>query len=109
MVALMYQEMELHNANMFLRAKVRLVLLYLSNAHDKYHYLRFRLQVAESERAQQQMNLMPAAGSEYHQPMTSQPYDIRNFLPMNLMDTNDSYTCSDQTPLQLVYICSSLS
>ena len=43
---------------------------------------------------------MPA-GSEYHEPMTTQPYDIRNFLPMNLMEP--SYARSDQTPLQLVY------
>lgn len=64
------------------------------------------MQLAEGERAHQQMSLMP--GSEY-QPMTSQPYDIRNFLPMNLMDPNDSYTCSDQTPLQLVYDALSLS
>ncbi|CAI9757194.1 unnamed protein product [Fraxinus pennsylvanica] len=34
--------------------------------------------IAETERAQQQMDMMPS--SEY-QPMTSQPYDIRNFLP----------------------------
>ncbi|XP_041993090.1 agamous-like MADS-box protein MADS1 [Salvia hispanica] len=70
------RELELHNANMFLRAKI-----------------------AESERAQQEMSLMPA-GSEYHEPMTTQPYDIRNFLPMNLMEP--SYARSDQTPLQLV-------
>lgn len=75
---------------------------------ETINYLGFRLQVAESERAQQQMSLMPA-GSEY-QPMTSQHYDIRNFLPMNLMDPNDSYTTrSDQTPLQLVYASLSLS
>ncbi|KAG6416822.1 hypothetical protein SASPL_124263 [Salvia splendens] len=72
------RELELHNANMFLRAKI-----------------------AESERAQQEMSLMPA-GSEYHEPMTTQPYDIRNFLPMNLMEP--SYARSDQTPLQLVYL-----
>ncbi|KAL2476611.1 Agamous-like MADS-box protein AGL1 [Abeliophyllum distichum] len=56
------RELELHNANMYLRAKI-----------------------AETERAQQQMNMMPS--SEY-QPMTSQPYDIRNFLPVNLMEPN---------------------
>ncbi|XP_042007035.1 agamous-like MADS-box protein MADS1 [Salvia splendens] len=71
------REIELHNANMFLRSKI-----------------------AESERAQQQMSLMPAE-SEYNEPMTSQPYDLRSFLPMNLMEP-PSYTRSDQTPLQLV-------
>ncbi|XP_051152107.1 agamous-like MADS-box protein MADS1 [Andrographis paniculata] len=78
------REVELHNANMFLRAKI-----------------------AESERAQQQMNLMPSAGSsEQYQPMTtSQSYnDVRNFLPMTLMETNEhDYPRShDHTPLQLV-------
>ncbi|KAG8386743.1 hypothetical protein BUALT_Bualt03G0180800 [Buddleja alternifolia] len=72
------RELELHNANMFLRAKI-----------------------AEGERAQQQMNLMPS-GSEYDQPMTSQSYDARNFIPMNLMEPNHHYSCQDQTPLQLV-------
>ncbi|XP_047945210.1 agamous-like MADS-box protein MADS1 [Salvia hispanica] len=71
------REIELHNANMFLRSKI-----------------------AESERAQQQMSLMPAE-AEYNEPMTSQPYDLRSFLPMNLMEP-PSYTRSDQTPLQLV-------
>ncbi|KAH6780725.1 K-box region and MADS-box transcription factor family protein [Perilla frutescens var. hirtella] len=75
------RELELHNANMFLRAKI-----------------------AENERAQQHMSLMPAGSSEYQPMTTSQPYDIRNFLPMNLMEPNEPYTCSDQTPLQLVSI-----
>ncbi|PIN21348.1 MADS box transcription factor [Handroanthus impetiginosus] len=75
------RELELHNANMFLRAKI-----------------------TESERAQEQMNLMPA-GTEYHQPMTSsQSYDVHNFLPMTLMEPNHHYSCHDQTPLQLVYV-----
>ncbi|KAK6134407.1 hypothetical protein DH2020_031839 [Rehmannia glutinosa] len=74
------RELELHNANMFLRAKI-----------------------AEGERAQQQMNLMPG-GSEYNQPMSSQSYnDVRNFLPMNLMEPNHHYSRDDQTALQLVY------
>ncbi|KAK4398183.1 Agamous-like MADS-box protein MADS1 [Sesamum angolense] len=86
------RELELHNANMFLRAKI-----------------------AENERAQQQMNLMPAGSSDDHhhhhhhhqyQPMTSShdqvAYDLRNFLPMNLMEPNHHYPRHDQTPLQLV-------
>ncbi|XP_075482543.1 agamous-like MADS-box protein MADS1 isoform X1 [Primulina tabacum] len=78
------RELELHNANMYLRAKV---------------------QIAENERAQQQMNLInPAAagGSEY-QPMSSQTYDVHNFLPVvNLLEPNHPYSRQDQTPLQLV-------
>ncbi|KAK4484559.1 hypothetical protein RD792_007143 [Penstemon davidsonii] len=89
------RELELHNANMYLRSKI-----------------------SESERAAQQMNLMPppapapapAAGSsnQYHQPAA---YDVRNFLPMNLMEPNHQhqhqhqhhqYSSPDQTALQLV-------
>ncbi|KAK4438925.1 Agamous-like MADS-box protein MADS1 [Sesamum alatum] len=75
------RELELHNANMFLRAKI-----------------------AENERAQQQMNLMPPGSDDHqYQPMTSQAaYDVRNFLPMNLMEPNQHYPRHDQTPLQLV-------
>ncbi|PIN04666.1 hypothetical protein CDL12_22791 [Handroanthus impetiginosus] len=72
------RELELHNANMYLRAKI-----------------------AENERAQEQMNLMPGS-SEYQQPMTSQSYDVRNFLPLNFVEPNEHYSCQDQTPLQLV-------
>ncbi|XP_016471064.1 agamous-like MADS-box protein MADS1 isoform X2 [Nicotiana tabacum] len=78
------REIDLQNANMYLRAKI-----------------------AEVERAQQQMNLMPG-GSEYNQqqqPMTtSQNYnDARNFLPVNLLEPNPHYSRhDDQTALQLV-------
>ncbi|KAL6570838.1 hypothetical protein OROGR_000388 [Orobanche gracilis] len=74
------REMELHNANMFLRAKI-----------------------AECERAaHEHMNLMPSE-SEYQQPpISSHSYDVRNFLPMNLMETNQHYRREDQTALQLV-------
>ncbi|XP_009762632.1 agamous-like MADS-box protein MADS1 isoform X1 [Nicotiana tabacum] len=81
------REIEMQNANMYLRAKM--------------------LQIAEVERAQQQMNLMPG-GSEYNhqqQPMsTSQNYnDARNFLPVNLLEPNHHYSRhDDQTALQLV-------
>ncbi|XP_057469980.1 agamous-like MADS-box protein MADS1 isoform X2 [Actinidia eriantha] len=70
------REVEMQNANMYLRAKI-----------------------AENERAQQQMNLMP--GAEY-QDMPSQPYDARNFLPVNLLEPNHQYSRQDQTALQLV-------
>ncbi|KAH6775440.1 K-box region and MADS-box transcription factor family protein [Perilla frutescens var. hirtella] len=81
------RELELHNANMYLRAKI-----------------------GESERAQQQMNMI--SGSEYEQQqqqqqqhsMSSHTYDVRNFLPVNLLqpDHDHPYSCQDQTPLQLV-------
>ncbi|KAG6420729.1 hypothetical protein SASPL_117267 [Salvia splendens] len=73
------RELELHNANMYLRAKI-----------------------GESERAQQQMNMM---NQEYEQPsMSSHNYDVRNFLPVNLLQPEHDrhYSCQDQTPLQLV-------
>ncbi|EPS67337.1 agamous protein, partial [Genlisea aurea] len=74
------RELELHNDNMYLRAKI-----------------------AESERAaQQQMNMVSA---EYHQEgmtSSSQPYDLRNFFPMNIMEPNHPYSNHDQLPLQLV-------
>ncbi|PSS16392.1 Floral homeotic protein like, partial [Actinidia chinensis var. chinensis] len=69
------REIELQNANMYLRAKI-----------------------AENERAQQQMNLMQ--GAEY-QGMPSQQYDARNFLPVNLLEPNQQYSRQDQTALQL--------
>ncbi|XP_073298492.1 agamous-like MADS-box protein MADS1 isoform X2 [Primulina huaijiensis] len=76
------RELELHNANMYLRAKI-----------------------AENERAQQQLNLInpaTAGGSEY-QPMSSQTYDVHNFLPVvNLLEPSHPYSRQDQTPLQLV-------
>uniref|UniRef100_A0A5B6YR08 Floral homeotic protein AGAMOUS n=1 Tax=Davidia involucrata TaxID=16924 RepID=A0A5B6YR08_DAVIN len=72
------REMELQNANMYLREKI-----------------------AENERAQQQMNLMPG-GSEYHS-MSSQPYDARDFFPVNLLQPTHHYSRQDDhTPLQLV-------
>ncbi|XP_047949964.1 agamous-like MADS-box protein MADS1 isoform X6 [Salvia hispanica] len=74
------RELELHNANMYLRAK----------------------QIGESERAQQQMSMM---NQEYEQPsMSSHNYDVRNFLPVNLLQPEHDrhYSCQDQTPLQLV-------
>ncbi|KAL8506306.1 hypothetical protein ACS0TY_017248 [Phlomoides rotata] len=78
------RELELHNANMYLRAKI-----------------------GENERAvQQQMGMINhSAGSEYQQQhsMSSQTYDVRNFLPVNLLEpADDHYSCQDQTPLQLV-------
>ncbi|KAG5544819.1 hypothetical protein RHGRI_017314 [Rhododendron griersonianum] len=83
------KEIELQNANMYLRAKI-----------------------AENERAQEQMNLMPSshdhqyqtmgAGSQAQQQQQPQSYDARNFLPVNLLEPNHHYSRHDQPPLQLV-------
>nr|XP_043623801.1 floral homeotic protein AGAMOUS [Erigeron canadensis] len=74
------RENELHNSNQFLRAKI-----------------------AENERAQQQhMSLMPGSSSEYDLVAPHQPFDGRNYLQVNDLQNNNSYSCQDQTPLQLV-------
>ncbi|KAI3818684.1 hypothetical protein L1987_12499 [Smallanthus sonchifolius] len=72
------REHELHNSNQFLRAKI-----------------------AENERAQQHMSLMPgSSGLDLVPP--HQPFDGRNYLHVNDQQPNNSYSCQDQTPLQLV-------
>lgn len=63
------------------------------------------LQIAEGEKAQQ-ISLMTGGGSDHHYqqaPMGSQQYDVRNFIPMTLMEPNQDYSRHDQTALQLVY------
>ncbi|XP_047270989.1 floral homeotic protein AGAMOUS-like isoform X1 [Capsicum annuum] len=80
------REIELQNANMYLRAKI-----------------------AEVERAQEQMNLMPGGGGsdQYHHHQAANYEDARNnFLPVNLLEPNPHYSRrpdEDQTPLRLVY------
>uniref|UniRef100_A0A5B7A7B3 Floral homeotic protein AGAMOUS n=1 Tax=Davidia involucrata TaxID=16924 RepID=A0A5B7A7B3_DAVIN len=71
------REVDLHNNNQYLRAKI-----------------------AENERAQQQMNLMPG-GSEYEL-MPPQPFDGRNYIQVNGLQPNHHYSRQDQTALQLV-------
>nr|BAN15734.1 AGAMOUS like protein [Rhododendron stenopetalum] len=82
------REIELQNANMYLRAKI-----------------------AENERAQEQMNLMPSSHDHQYQTMGAgsqaqqqqpQSYDARNLLPVNLLEPNHHYSRHDQPPLQLV-------
>ncbi|XP_019707055.1 floral homeotic protein AGAMOUS-like isoform X1 [Elaeis guineensis] len=68
------RETELQNANMYLRNKI-----------------------AENEGAQQQMNMLPAT-TEYE---VMPPYDSRNFLQVNLMQSNQHYSHQQQTALQL--------
>ncbi|KAK6124160.1 hypothetical protein DH2020_042069 [Rehmannia glutinosa] len=57
--------------------------------------------IAETERVQQHMNLMPGSSDfELGQPQT---FDARNYFQVNgLQNPNDDYPRQDQTPLQLV-------
>ncbi|CAK9154689.1 unnamed protein product [Ilex paraguariensis] len=71
------QEIDLHNNNQYLRAKI-----------------------AENERAQQQMNLMP--GSSDYELLPPQPFEARNYLQVNGLQSDDHYSRQDQTALQLV-------
>nr|AAA80306.1 MADS box regulatory protein [Rumex acetosa]CAA61480.1 MADS box regulatory protein [Rumex acetosa] len=78
------KEIELHNNNQFLRAKI-----------------------AESERSQQSMNLMPGSSSgEQHYELMPQsqagPFDSRNFFQVSDLQPDERYSCQNQTPLQLV-------
>ncbi|XP_020244700.1 MADS-box transcription factor 3-like isoform X1 [Asparagus officinalis] len=70
------REMELQNDNMCLRNKI-----------------------AENERAQQQMNMLPATTSNEYEGMPQ--FDSRNFLQVNLLDPNHHYSHQQQTALQL--------
>ncbi|KAJ8450014.1 hypothetical protein Cgig2_029376 [Carnegiea gigantea] len=71
------REIELHNNNQFLRARI-----------------------AENERAQQSMSLMPGAGD--YDLVPSQSFDSRNYFQVNALQPNNQYSRQDQTPLQLV-------
>ncbi|KAK4786625.1 hypothetical protein SAY86_010458 [Trapa natans] len=82
------REIELHYNNQFLRAKI-----------------------AESERSQQDMNLMPGAGGTNYdiiqpqpsQPAPTQPYhENRNYFQVDTLQPNHSYPRQDQMALQLV-------
>nr|UKB40136.1 MADS transcription factor [Hepatica henryi] len=69
------REIDLQNDNLYLRAKI-----------------------ADNERNQQHMSLMP--GNDY-EVISSAPYDSRNFLPVNLLEPNNNYSHCDRTTLQL--------
>ncbi|KAI3456095.1 hypothetical protein Pfo_012758 [Paulownia fortunei] len=71
------REIDLHHNNQYLRAKI-----------------------AETERAQQHMNLMP--GSSDFELVQPQPFDARNYLQVNGLQPNDDYPRQEQPPLQLV-------
>ncbi|CAA2933788.1 floral homeotic protein AGAMOUS-like isoform X3 [Olea europaea var. sylvestris] len=71
------REIDLHHNNQYLRAKI-----------------------AETERAQQHMSLMP--GSSDYELVQPQPFDERNYLQVNALQPNENYPQQDQSPLQLV-------
>ncbi|ONK77790.1 uncharacterized protein A4U43_C02F10680, partial [Asparagus officinalis] len=58
-----------------------------------------RNKIAENERAQQQMNMLPATTSNEYEGMPQ--FDSRNFLQVNLLDPNHHYSHQQQTALQL--------
>jgi len=59
------------------------------------------VQIAENDRAQQQMNILPAATAEYE---GVPQFDSRNFLQVSLIEPNHHYSCQQQTALQLGYV-----
>nr|AZZ09260.1 SHATTERPROOF variant 1.3 [Primula vulgaris] len=83
------RELELQNANMYLRSKI-----------------------AEGERVVHQMSLMPGGSDQYHQQAVTiashyhhhEQVETRGFIPVNLLEPNHHHQFSvhDQTPLQLV-------
>nr|XP_043618760.1 floral homeotic protein AGAMOUS-like [Erigeron canadensis] len=81
------RELELHNNNQFLRAKIA--------ENERAH---------QQQQQQQHMSLMPGSSSDYElvTPHHHQPFDGRNYLQNNEIQTNNDYSCQDQTPLQLV-------
>ncbi|KDP21163.1 hypothetical protein JCGZ_21634 [Jatropha curcas] len=71
------REIDLHNNNQLLRAKI-----------------------AENERKQQNMNLMPGGGN--YEIIQSQPFDNRNYFQVNALQPTNHYPQQDQMALQLV-------
>nr|AFY98824.1 AGAMOUS-like protein [Platanus x hispanica]AFY98825.1 AGAMOUS-like protein [Platanus x hispanica] len=69
------REIDLQNDNMYLRAKI-----------------------AENERTQQQLNMMPGPSYEV---MPPQAFDSRNFLQVNQMEPNRHYSRQESIALQL--------
>nr|AER34988.1 AGAMOUS-like protein [Mangifera indica] len=71
------REIDLHNNNQLLRAKI-----------------------AENERGQQNMNLIAGGGS--YEIIQSQPFDSRDFFQVNALQPTNHYARQDQMALQLV-------
>ncbi|GAB2299026.1 Floral homeotic protein AGAMOUS, variant 2 [Dionaea muscipula] len=67
--------------------------------HNNNQYLRAR--IAENERAQQSMSLMPGNSADYEL-VPSHTFDSRSFFQVNALQPNDQYSRQDPTPLQLV-------
>ncbi|XP_065876955.1 floral homeotic protein AGAMOUS [Euphorbia lathyris] len=72
------REIDLHNNNQLLRAKI-----------------------AENERKQQNMNLMPGSDN-YEMIQSQQTYDNRTFFQVNSLQPTNHYSHQDQMSLQLV-------
>ncbi|XP_062162690.1 agamous-like MADS-box protein MADS1 [Alnus glutinosa] len=71
------REVDLHNNNQLIRAKI-----------------------AENERNQQNLNMMPEGGN--YELMQSQPFDSRTYFQVDALQPNHPYPRQDQIPLQLV-------
>ncbi|KAL3520133.1 hypothetical protein ACH5RR_018282 [Cinchona calisaya] len=84
--------------NELLFAEIEFMQKREADLHNNNQYLRSK--IAETERAQQDMNLMP--GSSDYELVSPQPYDARNFLQVNGVQSNNHYPRQDQRPLQLV-------
>ncbi|XP_019169239.1 PREDICTED: floral homeotic protein AGAMOUS isoform X1 [Ipomoea nil] len=75
------QEIDLHNNNQYLRAKI--------------------IETERAQQQQQQMNLMPGSSS-YHELAPPQQFDARNYLQLDGFQSTSSYSKQDHLPLQLV-------
>ncbi|KAL8507226.1 hypothetical protein ACS0TY_017950 [Phlomoides rotata] len=73
--------------------------------HQSNQYLRAKIAETETggggQQQQQHMNLMPGS-SEYHELVQSQPFDARDYLQINGLQLNNDYHRQDQPSLQLV-------
>lgn len=102
------QEIDLHNNNQLIRAKVcmsstRPFFINLLNFVGQVEWLNGtseNMQIAENERKQQNMNLMPGGGD--YEMMQPQPFDNRNYFQVNALQPTNHYPHQDQMALQLV-------
>ena len=59
------------------------------------------VQIAENERKQQSMNLMPGGG-DYEMMQPPQTFDSRNYFQVDALQPTNHYPHEDQMALQLV-------
>ncbi|CAI0560894.1 unnamed protein product [Linum tenue] len=78
------REIDLHNNNQLLRAKVS------------------TFAIAENERKQQSMSLMPGASSSYEIVQPHQQFDSRNYFQVNALQPTNHYPQQEHMALQLV-------